>query len=80
MAKRTSKKPPKRWREIEKIVRQNGIDVLEGKSSRKKLTKQTSEGRLRTTIHVHNRGSEIAPCYIDQIIDKFSKAEAEFFG
>lgn len=80
MPKRTSRKLFIRWRKIEKIVRQNGIDISEGVGSRKKLTKHTPVGRLRTTVHVHSRGSEIAPVYIDQIIDKFGKDEAEFYG
>jgi len=80
MPKRTSKKPPRKWRTIAAIVRRNGIRIREGRGSRKKIIKETPEGRLCTTIHVHNHGTEIAPSYIDQIIDKFKKDETEFYG
>jgi len=80
MAKRTSKKPPMRWREIKTIVERNGIEVKEGAGSRKKLKKQTPQGRLKSTIHAHSPGSEIAASWVDQIIDRFGKDEAEFYG
>ena len=80
MGKRTSKKPSLRWTEIARIVGQNGIEIHEAKGSGKKLRKITPQGKLTTTIHVHNRGSEIAPWYTDQIIDKFGKDESEFYG
>lgn len=76
----TSAKPPKPWREVERIVRRNGIDVQEAKGARKKLMKETSRGKLKTTIHVHNKGAEIEPSWVDQIIDKFNKSESDFYG
>ncbi len=79
MGKRTSKKPSLRWSVIAKIVKQNGIAITEAKGARKKLRKVTSQGKLTTTVHVHNKGSEIKPCYTDQIIDKFGKDENEFY-
>ena len=80
MPRRTSKKPPLTWRKIESKVKRQGIDVKEGRGSRKKLIKNTPRGRLKTTVHVSNRGTEIKPVYIDQIIDKFNKDESEFYG
>ena len=80
MGKRTSKKPSLCWTEIAKIVKRNGIEIHEAKGSRKKLRKNTPQGKLSTTVHVHNRGAEIYPWYTDQIIDKFSKDESEFYG
>ncbi|MCH7497994.1 MAG: type II toxin-antitoxin system HicA family toxin [Candidatus Marinimicrobia bacterium] len=80
MAKRTSKKPRLRWREIKTIIERNGVEVSEGAGSRKKLRKQTSQGSLKSTIHAHGPGSEIPTAFIDQIIDKFGKDEAEFYG
>lgn len=80
MVKRSSKKPRIRWSEIERIVKQNGIEIRDARGSRKNLRKETPQGKLSTTVHVHNRGSEIFPWYVDQIIDKFGKDENEFYG
>lgn len=73
------KKFPLKWRDIEKIVRQNGIDIIEGKGSKKKLKKIMNGANRTSIIHAHNKNSEIEPWYVNQIIDKFNKDESEFF-
>ncbi|MCK4577216.1 MAG: hypothetical protein KAU50_00410 [Candidatus Marinimicrobia bacterium] len=70
-----------KWRVVETIVKQNGIEVIAGKrGSKKKLKKRIGNSNRVTIIHAHDGGSEIEPCYVNQIIDKFEKDEAEFFG
>ena len=78
---RTSKKSPLKWREVRKVVERHGIEVVtRSGGSLKKLKKKTPTGDLVSIIHAHDDSSEVNPCYIDQIIDKFGIPETEFYG
>lgn len=76
----SGRKFPIQWRKVKTIVEQNGIEVIDGKGSKKKLKKKMNGFTRTSIIHAHKPSSEIEPCFIGQIIDKFGKNEAEFFG